>query len=257
MAQADTIVPGGVQGLDRYAYVNNSPLNYVDPTGHVACDEIETTGYACRIKMSRLAVKHPTVIILVCGVGTGEKCENNDAWDDEDDGYHRKRPLSDYERWADENGIRVKYFGFKDGDTIEDVRDRIVTFMEDSENAGKSFILIGHSAGADAAWNATLNQVEKENPSRISGVLLLDAGAMDIDRGIMDSQIQSIISKGIDIRSFSSHSYRIQDQNGKGTFITLPEITSPLSVEEHKSLAVNDGVLFTTLPIIKGWLLGN
>ena len=31
---ADTIIPGGVQGLDRYAYVNNSPLNYIDPTGH-------------------------------------------------------------------------------------------------------------------------------------------------------------------------------------------------------------------------------
>lgn len=37
-AQADTIVPGGVQGLDRYAYVNNSPMNYVDPSGHTTCD---------------------------------------------------------------------------------------------------------------------------------------------------------------------------------------------------------------------------
>jgi RHS repeat-associated protein len=33
-AQADSIVPSGVQGLDRYAYVNNSPMNYVDPSGH-------------------------------------------------------------------------------------------------------------------------------------------------------------------------------------------------------------------------------
>jgi RHS repeat-associated protein len=33
-AQADTINPGGVQGLDRYACVNNSPINYVDPSGH-------------------------------------------------------------------------------------------------------------------------------------------------------------------------------------------------------------------------------
>jgi RHS repeat-associated protein len=33
-AQADSIVPGGVQGLDRYAYVFNSPLNLVDPSGH-------------------------------------------------------------------------------------------------------------------------------------------------------------------------------------------------------------------------------
>jgi RHS repeat-associated protein len=32
--QADTIVPGGVQGLDRYAYVNNNPLRYTDPSGH-------------------------------------------------------------------------------------------------------------------------------------------------------------------------------------------------------------------------------
>jgi RHS repeat-associated protein len=33
-AQADSIVPPGVQGLDRYAYVNNNPLNYIDPSGH-------------------------------------------------------------------------------------------------------------------------------------------------------------------------------------------------------------------------------
>jgi RHS repeat-associated protein len=33
-AQADTIIPPGVQGLDRYAYANNSPLVYTDPNGH-------------------------------------------------------------------------------------------------------------------------------------------------------------------------------------------------------------------------------
>jgi hypothetical protein len=32
--QADSIVPGGVQGYDRYAYVNNSPIVYNDPSGH-------------------------------------------------------------------------------------------------------------------------------------------------------------------------------------------------------------------------------
>ena len=31
---ADTITPNRIQGLDRYAYVNNSPINYIDPSGH-------------------------------------------------------------------------------------------------------------------------------------------------------------------------------------------------------------------------------
>ncbi|HND47766.1 MAG TPA: RHS repeat-associated core domain-containing protein [Anaerolineales bacterium] len=44
-AQADTIVPPGVQGLDRYAYMNNSPVNFVDPTGHELCDADGWCGY--------------------------------------------------------------------------------------------------------------------------------------------------------------------------------------------------------------------
>ncbi len=32
--QADSIVPGGVQGLDRYAYSYNNPVKYTDPSGH-------------------------------------------------------------------------------------------------------------------------------------------------------------------------------------------------------------------------------
>jgi len=39
--QPDTIVPlesQGVQAWDRYAYVNNSPMNHTDPTGHMSDD---------------------------------------------------------------------------------------------------------------------------------------------------------------------------------------------------------------------------
>jgi hypothetical protein len=36
-AQADSVVPDGVQGYDRYAYANNNPILYNDPTGHVSC----------------------------------------------------------------------------------------------------------------------------------------------------------------------------------------------------------------------------
>ena len=42
-AQADTIVPqpGNPQSLNRYTYVNNNPLKYVDPSGHWTDDELE------------------------------------------------------------------------------------------------------------------------------------------------------------------------------------------------------------------------
>jgi hypothetical protein len=30
-------VPGGVQGLDRYAYSYNNPVKYIDPSGHKVC----------------------------------------------------------------------------------------------------------------------------------------------------------------------------------------------------------------------------
>jgi len=38
-ASPDTIVPGGVQGLDRYDYTGNNPVNYTDPSGHARCSE--------------------------------------------------------------------------------------------------------------------------------------------------------------------------------------------------------------------------
>lgn len=40
-AQADSLVPPGVQGSDRYAYVNNDPVGYTDPSGHMRCDYCE------------------------------------------------------------------------------------------------------------------------------------------------------------------------------------------------------------------------
>jgi RHS repeat-associated protein len=41
---ADTVTPGGPEGLNRYSYVNNSPVNFNDPSGHKACDEFDEDG---------------------------------------------------------------------------------------------------------------------------------------------------------------------------------------------------------------------
>jgi RHS repeat-associated protein len=51
-AQADMIVPStqGVQGFDRYAYVNNSPVMYTDPTGHLSCKDANAAPGDCTNK---------------------------------------------------------------------------------------------------------------------------------------------------------------------------------------------------------------
>ena len=43
---ADIVTPRGSQGLDRYAYANNDPVKYVDPSGHTAteCSGEESCG---------------------------------------------------------------------------------------------------------------------------------------------------------------------------------------------------------------------
>jgi RHS repeat-associated protein len=52
----DSIIPPGVQGLDRYGYVNNNPLRYTDPTGHICnesgsnCESIDGKSSADRAK---------------------------------------------------------------------------------------------------------------------------------------------------------------------------------------------------------------
>jgi RHS repeat-associated protein len=49
-SSADTLIPGAgdPQAWDRYAYSNNSPLNYVDPSGHWGQCHDDWSGYQCR-----------------------------------------------------------------------------------------------------------------------------------------------------------------------------------------------------------------
>ncbi len=50
--RADTLVPAGVQGYDRYAYTSNNPVRYTDPSGHSPCDGL--SNYRCQIRMRKM-----------------------------------------------------------------------------------------------------------------------------------------------------------------------------------------------------------
>jgi RHS repeat-associated protein len=47
-AQADSIIPGGVQGLDRYTGMGNNPVKYIDPDGHWPCS-FSSSGFSCSL----------------------------------------------------------------------------------------------------------------------------------------------------------------------------------------------------------------
>jgi len=47
--QPDTIIPNpsNPQSLNRYSYVSNRPVNFNDPTGHIACSSLSGVSYSC------------------------------------------------------------------------------------------------------------------------------------------------------------------------------------------------------------------
>jgi RHS repeat-associated protein len=51
---ADTLVPGGAQGYDRFSYTSNNPVRYIDPSGHKACDDYDEQGNCVTDPLGRL-----------------------------------------------------------------------------------------------------------------------------------------------------------------------------------------------------------
>jgi hypothetical protein len=88
---ADTIVPGyaNPQNLNRYSYVTNNPLRYIDPTGHRACGPEE--GISCETGLSNNPPDHTNI---GCGGGL-HPCLGSSPNKDRDGNDETGNPLTD------------------------------------------------------------------------------------------------------------------------------------------------------------------
>jgi RHS repeat-associated protein len=158
-AQADTVVSGGVQGLDRYAYVGNNPVRYTDPSGHKECESFDENG-KCIPPLKEFWV-------IVCGDDNNLSCASGDG-----------TPLNEYKKQARREGATVVVFDIDDCQA-KDVdaaklycANQIEAFMADNPGA---YTFVGHSAGGSVVIYV-VDRTEKGNngDSVVVGVILLD-----------------------------------------------------------------------------------
>jgi RHS repeat-associated protein len=155
--QPDSIVPQasqGVQAWDRYEFVNNSPVLYNDKTGHDAgCGGDNQDASACASS---------TVVIIACGQDENCGVDSDLMKDYYDFAVERKYQVYYYNQvsynGADKKPKQNKY------DMATDITTKI------TGNEDDSFILTGHSAGADALILANSMTDYAEN---IKGTVLI------------------------------------------------------------------------------------
>lgn len=88
--QPDTVVPTGSQGTqawDRYAFVNNNPVRYNDPAGHMITDGCSGDSEGCSITQyqkdldaQKLALLQAEAAKRQCDAGNYSYCSNFDLW---------------------------------------------------------------------------------------------------------------------------------------------------------------------------------
>jgi RHS repeat-associated protein len=99
-------------------------------------------------------------VIFICGVGDGTACANGGA------------PLNPFRRWAERNGYGIGDFSIYDVDVCGGKLPCANKAQADVDaNNSSRFLLIGHSAGADAVIVAGDRVADK---ARIAGIVLLD-----------------------------------------------------------------------------------
>jgi len=204
--QADTIVPiaQGTQAFDRYAYVNNNPMRYTDPSGNYfkECGD-DDYGRCGTIPPA------PTYNIFVCGIGDGINCGGTDI----------QSPLNPYNTWSGQNVYYdVDSYGNK-ANTAAEVWNYISSLSRRSR-----IRLIGHSAGADTILLVLEILFNSSNNLDVTGVVLLDtslSGGQYKNVGDMMQIVDDLLGSGMPSYFVTTTDYP-NDSDTKYTWQFLP-----------------------------------
>ena len=180
--QADIIVPdaGSSSSYDRYAYVENNPLKYTDPSGHRKVVggpngvTIEYEDGSGGLTMSGY------VFILSCGLYTS--CTSNPPQAEAD--YNNQVPFQPLKESIEYKGGTVIYAGTHavQGEKLL-YRDEVKAIIEENQNA-KGIFLVGHSYGTGANTLAAYELMSPEgNTYNLDGIVTLDSYLITGDGG--------------------------------------------------------------------------
>jgi len=194
-AQADTDVPAsqGVQGLNRYAYSNNNPLKYTDPSGHdPICDQQGTScgGGRPMTRNGRMGVgTNPTPTPGVTNTASGvsgyvvlasgySSSSGYFAGPNAPSGIGQH--LNGWQQFAESHGYEYDFFnypGWENGHYGKDEQaDDIFTALEGivANNESIPIVIVGYSGGADSALLAA--EMAHNAGMDVRAVVLLDPG---------------------------------------------------------------------------------
>ena len=169
--QADSLIPdpGSAGAYDRYAYVQNNPLVYTDPSGHLRKWGPGGGGSGGGDDDDDESVFSGYVFIFSCGLGTSCGSNSPGKVGGYGEGGVPEVPFQPLKEEIENLGGTVIYAGKHavKGEKLDD-KNEVIEIINENQNA-KGIFLIGHSFGTGANTLAAYELLYLEgNPSNLA-----------------------------------------------------------------------------------------